>query len=235
MRARWSVGGGAQFRQLLVSAGVVAPVVDVPLFAPAGPFAGFPTESPAQCSVAPSYYSLYRALEVTHFTIESQFAKDMTLTTVLVYQQICSDCRAFAPNFFEKLPKNIISRNYIKLRIRGSPAPKNSCHYEVNMNSSVAKHYGCKRARHCGLIGNGHSQANRDFPCARHMNRCFARYTAIMSSTQVLLPWRVFNDRRNRTVGPTDYLDCWGRLLWRALVTSDFLRRTFPVSRSLLG
>ena len=40
---------------------------------------------------------------------------------------------------------------------------------------SVAKHYGCKRARHCGLIANGRSQANRDFSCVRNTNCCFAR------------------------------------------------------------
>ena len=35
------------------------------------------------------------------------------------------------------------------------------------MKSSVAKHYGCKRARHCGLIANGRSQANRASSCAK--------------------------------------------------------------------
>ena len=33
----------------------------------------------------------------------------------------------------------------------------------VIMKSSVAKHYGCKRERQCGLIANGRTQANRDF------------------------------------------------------------------------
>ena len=33
----------------------------------------------------------------------------------------------------------------------------------VIMKSNVAKHYGCKRVRPCGLIANGRSQANRDF------------------------------------------------------------------------
>ena len=46
----------------------------------------------------------------------------------------------------------------------------------------VAKHYGCKRARYCGLIANGLSQANRDFSSVRNMNCCsarFARWAAI--------------------------------------------------------
>ena len=42
------------------------------------------------------------------------------------------------------------------------------------MKPSVAKHYGCKRARYCGLIANGRDQANRDFVCVRNMNCCFA-------------------------------------------------------------
>ena len=46
------------------------------------------------------------------------------------------------------------------------------------MNSSVAKHCGCKRASRCGLIANGRSQANRDFSCARNMNCCSARCAA---------------------------------------------------------
>ena len=36
-------------------------------------------------------------------------------------------------------------------------------------------HYGCKRARHCGLIANGRSQSNRAFSCVRNKNCCFAR------------------------------------------------------------
>ena len=36
------------------------------------------------------------------------------------------------------------------------------------MKSSVAKHDGCKRARHCGPIANGRNRANRDFSCVRN-------------------------------------------------------------------
>ena len=40
---------------------------------------------------------------------------------------------------------------------------------------SVAKHYGCKHVKQCGLIANRRSQANRDFSCVRNKNCCFAR------------------------------------------------------------
>ena len=49
------------------------------------------------------------------------------------------------------------------------------CHYDC-----VAKHYGCKPVRHCGLIANRRSQANPDFPCVRNMNCRFVRCTAII-------------------------------------------------------
>ena len=48
----------------------------------------------------------------------------------------------------------------------------------VIMNSSVAKHYGCKRGSRWSLIANGRSQPNRDFSCARNMNCCSARCAA---------------------------------------------------------
>ena len=38
---------------------------------------------------------------------------------------------------------------------------------ERHMKSSVAEHYGCKRARHCDLIANGRTQADRDFSCEK--------------------------------------------------------------------
>ena len=52
----------------------------------------------------------------------------------------------------------------------------------VIMKSSVAKHYGYKPARHCGLIANRRSQANRDFSGVRNMNCCFAHCAATLSS-----------------------------------------------------
>ena len=49
------------------------------------------------------------------------------------------------------------------------------------MNSSDAKHYGCKYVRHCGLIASGRSQVNRDFSCVRNVNCCFVRCAATIS------------------------------------------------------
>ena len=47
---------------------------------------------------------------------------------------------------------------------------KKTCAECVIMKSRVAKHYGCKHARHCGLIANGHSEENQDFSCVRNRN-----------------------------------------------------------------
>ena len=44
------------------------------------------------------------------------------------------------------------------------------------MKSSVAKHYGCQRARNCGQIANGRSKANRS--SVRNLKCCFARHAA---------------------------------------------------------
>ena len=60
---------------------------------------------------------------------------------------------------FGKLPKNTISqKRFLKFRIGGF---YHSCFARgaerVVTKSSIAKHYGCKRERHCGLIGKGHS------------------------------------------------------------------------------
>ena len=60
------------------------------------------------------------------------------------------------------------------------------------MKSSVAKHYGCNHARHCGPIANGRSQANQNFSDnfsaykqgLRNMNCCFARYATIRHSKE---------------------------------------------------
>ena len=38
----------------------------------------------------------------------------------------------------------------------------------IILKSSVAKHYGCKRTRQCGLIASRHSQVNRDFSYVRY-------------------------------------------------------------------
>ena len=147
---------------------------------------------------------------------------------LLTITSIDSDCCAFAPTIFDKLPKYNIYRNYkitnkaqskrmqhVARNIFGSccsilsklakrsyivqhggqthatccvqqcctnmlhplgqglggffRARNNSCrtcHYEPQ----VSKHYGCKRARQCGLIANGRSN-NRHFSHSNHI-RC---------------------------------------------------------------
>ena len=70
-----------------------------------------------------------------------------------------NDCCAFAPKLFGWISL-IEFPETLELRIKGFfRARKNSCR---TPSQSVAKHYGCKRARNCGLIENGRSQANRD-------------------------------------------------------------------------
>ena len=70
---------------------------------------------------------------------------------------------ALWPKSFGKLPR--IFPEIIILRLRGFLQRG-----RFIMESSVAKHYGCKRARHCGLIANGRSQANRAFSCVWNTN-----------------------------------------------------------------
>ena len=55
---------------------------------------------------------------------------------------------------FGKLPKNIISRNVKITNKKLLLYAKLNLAEGVNMKSSVVKHYGCKRARHCGSIAN---------------------------------------------------------------------------------
>ena len=52
--------------------------------------------------------------------------------------------------------------------------------------SSVAKHYGFKRVKQCGLIANGHSQANRDFSC--EMYCCLAHCAAPVTLLTLSIP-----------------------------------------------
>ena len=78
------------------------------------------------------------------------------ICTILVYQQIVH------PKFLVIFP-GIPFSEVIKLRIRGFRARKNSCrmcHYEVKCRKEL---WLLARARHCGLIVNGRSQANGDF------------------------------------------------------------------------
>ena len=63
------------------------------------------------------------------------------------------------------------------------------CAERVVVNSCVAKHYGCKRARHRGLIANGRSQANPDNSCVRNMNGCFARFAHCATIIPILSIW----------------------------------------------
>ena len=88
-----------------------------------------------------------------------------------------SDCIAVvAPKICGTLLKNTISRNHkiVNKRLQFC-AWKNVSSW----SSSVTKHYGCKHARHCGLITNWHSQANQDFSCVRNMNCCAASEVVI--------------------------------------------------------
>ena len=59
-----------------------------------------------------------------------------------------------------------------------------TCAERIIMKSSVAKHYGCMHAGHCGLTTNGRSQANQDFFCVRNMNWCFARRATNLTRKQ---------------------------------------------------
>ena len=58
----------------------------------------------------------------------------------------------------------------------------------VILKSSVAKHYGWKRARHWGVLANGRSQANRDWPWGRILSCCFARCAAAARAQEVPVP-----------------------------------------------
>ena len=71
-----------------------------------------------------------------------------------------SDYHAFAPKICGKLLENTI--------------PENVSWWSQMSQSIMA----VKRARHCGLLANGRSQANRDFSCVRNINCCFAHCTA---------------------------------------------------------
>ena len=85
-----------------------------------------------------------------------------------------SDSALLHQKFLVSCSKNTISRNY---EITNNEVP------------SDAKHYGCKNARHCDLIGNGRSQANREFACVpRNVHCCFARCTAITDYTSKNAP-----------------------------------------------
>ena len=82
------------------------------------------------------------------------------------------------------------------------------------MKLSVAKHYGWKGARHCGLIADGRSQANRDVSCVRNMNCCVAHCAAIPLSGS----YRRCNERLHLNV----YLTSNGVVV----VTASFRLRT---------
>ena len=72
---------------------------------------------------------------------------------VIISTSTHSDCCAFAPKIVCKLPKNTISRNYWNFELEAYFVRERTRRAErVIMESNVAKHYVCKRARHCGII-----------------------------------------------------------------------------------
>ena len=86
----------------------------------------------------------------------------------LVYQQIVN-AALLHPEVLVSFPRLPFPET-IKWRIRGLCRAQNSRAERVIMKSSVAKHYGCKQAKNCGLIANGRSQANREFSCVWKTN-----------------------------------------------------------------
>ena len=76
----------------------------------------------------------------------------------------------------------------------------------ILMKSSATKHYGCKRARQCGLIANGRSQAYRDFSCARNINCCFAHCAANILPT---VQWCMYFSVNQRRITWTRHIICF--------------------------
>ena len=111
------------------------------------------------------------------------------------------------PAFFLVSFPRILFLETIRLRIRlASHVRERTCAERVIMKSSIAKHYGCKCAGHCGLIANGCSQANRDFSRVRNINCCFARCAAINNKFQRKLSTRLrFRDAPRPTMGATSF------------------------------
>ena len=95
----------------------------------------------------------------------------------LVYQQILI-ASLLHPKILGDLLKNATSRNY-QITIKRLFSCAEELVQKIIIKSSVARHYGCKRARHCGLIANGRSEVNRDFSCGRNTNYCYAAIRAI--------------------------------------------------------
>ena len=106
---------------------------------------------------------------------------DMLVSIICISTDIDRWARCLAS--FPRIPfpetDEIPNRRLLSLLLR-------SLHWTCHMTSSVAKHYGCKRVKHCGVIGNGLSKTYRDF-FVKNMNCCFARYIATAGSDQPYL------------------------------------------------
>ena len=103
--------------------------------------------------------SQFQGLGALGFTLKAHKSPFTSISTD-------NDCCAFAPKIF------------------GAKNTRAEC---AIMKSSVAKDSGGTCARHCGLIGNGRSQVNRDCSCVRNMDCCFA-CSAAASYTLVVKP-----------------------------------------------
>ena len=91
-----------------------------------------------------------------------------------------SGCCYFALKMFCKLPQGYQFQKLWNYEQETSFVREKklmqTCQYRV------VKHCGCKRARQCGLTGNGRSQAS-----VRNMNCCFARCSATMATTKLFI------------------------------------------------
>ena len=112
----------------------------------------------------PSWHYSSSKVYITRYTIMCmEEVKNKPVMAFTSCTSSDSDCCAFVPTICGKLHKNSISRNYKITNKRLLVGMK-----VLMQKSSVAKHYGCKCMRHCGLIANGHGQADRDFSCVRN-------------------------------------------------------------------
>ena len=100
----------------------------------------------------------------------------------------------------------------------------------VNMKSSVAKHYGYKRARHCGLIANGRSQANEADFFLYEKHELLLRSLHSLRSNYLLGQWRQLKSASNRTTRGLESL-----FSAEAHWTQPWLRREPPWLSSLLS
>ena len=127
---------------------------------------------PARCSTGQATYSikqvqelgikknaLHDAPQVRRHTLSNKSRKWNKLLL-----SIDCDCCSFAPKISSgKLAKNTVSRKYKITNKRHLVCTKELVR-NASLWSQVSQSIkGCKRARHCGLIANRRSQADRDF------------------------------------------------------------------------